>query len=99
MDNIQPKFRAILLCLFASSLREAEHSRSHVKSLAESTIREALNQVGATFKSNFWLDPTRGPDTKYWPVLNLQLKGYQRSDPKPDKQRCLNPVFIRQYMN
>ena len=99
MDQITIGFRAILLSIFASSLRSAEYSRSHVQCLAKGTIREALDQVGATFKANFRDDPTRGRDNKLLPMLNLQLSGYKRADPKKDQQRCLNPGFIRQCLN
>ena len=99
MDRIKPEFRIILLVLFASSLRSAEHSRSHVGCMAKDIVRETLDQVGSTFQANFRRNPTRGTNNKLLPILTLQLHGCKRTDPKKSQQRCLNPAFIRQCLN
>ena len=67
--------------------------------MAKGSIREALDQVGATFKANFREDPTRESKNKLLPILKLQLNRYKQADPKKDQQRCLNPGFICQCLN
>ena len=67
--------------------------------MAQSSVREALDQVNMTFKSNFFRDPTKGKDGQRITILKLQLNNYKSLDPKTKNQRCLNPIFILQCFN
>ena len=53
LDSLECRHRTILICLFASSLREGEFSRENVHGVAKGTVLEAVDEVVSQFRANF----------------------------------------------
>jgi hypothetical protein len=79
---------------FAAALRRRQFSRPDEKSLASSTVREAVAKLGEIFKSNVGYNPTHGVGTHtLHPSLTRQFKGMRNLDPGEKHQKAL-PVCV-----
>ena len=91
----KPCHRTLLLSAFAQAMREASFSSAAYTSLAETTVRTAVNNVAQTFRANNRPDPRTDDDGKLNFILQHQYKGYKNKDKNIKQQKALPLCVIR----
>ena len=91
----KPWHRTLLLSAFAQAMREASFSSAAYTSLAETTVRTAVDNVAQTFRANNRPDPRTDDDGKLNFILQHQYKGYKNKDKNIKQQKALPLCVIR----
>jgi hypothetical protein len=82
-----------MLGAFAAAMREARFSGPSYEVLAETTVRNAVSYVAATFRDNDRGNPTLDEDGELARLLSRQYRAYRNTDP-PVKQQKAIPVCV-----
>ena len=98
LDKTSEEHRSAICVCFAQAIRDGEFIRGSKRDLAQSTFREALDQVAAIFTANRRSYPLKdGKKLDY--ELDLLMKGYRVSDPPEQQELALAPSFLRETFN
>ena len=73
-----PWVRNLLFCVLAEAMREASYTCKHFVTLAEGTIRSAVDYVAHTFQDHNQPDPRLNEEGKLNYILKQQYKGYKK---------------------
>ena len=91
----QPWPRTLLISAFAQAMREASYSPSRYTSLAEGTIRSAVDHVAQAFRANNRPDPRQDDGGRLSYVLQQQYRGYKNQDTNVVQQKALPLSVLR----
>jgi hypothetical protein len=88
--------QAKIIGAFASALREGPYLRGNATSLATSTVKNTINYVVATFRSEGRSNPTRNEDGQLAWILSRHYCAYKNSDPKENQEKAIPACIISQ---
>ena len=92
----KPWCRTLLIVAFAKYMQEDSFSTQYLSSLAEGTVRTAVDHVAQKFRSNKPLDPRNNNRGRISYILQQQYKGYKNQDKNVKKQKPLPLIFLRE---
>jgi hypothetical protein len=93
LDHCRKHQRVRIIGGFAQAMREARFSGPSYETLAETTVRNAVSYVAATFRDNDRPNPTLDEDGELARILSRQYRAYRNTDP-PVKQQKAIPVCV-----
>ena len=98
LDSISAEYQPAIFVCFTQAVRDGEYSRGSKRDLAQTTVREAMDQVAAVFRANRRDHPFKD-GTKLDFEVDLLMKGYRAADPPEEQEVALTPSFLRQTYN
>ena len=87
--------RTLILAAFAQAMREASFSHDSFDTLAEGTIRAAVDNVAQNFRANNRPDPRVDDGGRLHHILQQQYKGYKNMDKHQVQQKALPLIVLR----
>ena len=99
LDTIEAPHKTKLLCCFAQSVRNLEHSSQTIRPLASSSVRTTVDDVAATFRDNQRQDPRLDKGRKPSRLLSRLYAGYTNQDPPTKPQKAMPISILRKLHN
>ena len=96
LDHCQKHQRIRILGAFAQAMREARFSGPSYETLAETTVRNAISYVAATFRDNDRGNPTLDEDGELARLLSRQFRAYRNKDPPVKQQKALPCCVLKE---
>eukprot|EP00956_Cyclotella_meneghiniana_P025476 scaffold53298_cov92-Cyclotella_meneghiniana.AAC.1 len=96
LDNFDRYQRIRIMCAFAQAMREGRFSGPAYETLVESTIRNAVSYVAATFRDNDRRNPTLDEDGELARLLSRQYRAYRNKDPPVKQQKAIPTIVIKE---
>eukprot|EP00956_Cyclotella_meneghiniana_P034348 scaffold103894_cov40-Cyclotella_meneghiniana.AAC.3 len=96
LDNFDRYQRIRIMCAFAQAMREGRFSGPSYETLVESTIRNAVSYVAATFRDNDRRNPTLDEDGELARLLSRQFRAYRNKDPPVKQQKAIPTIVIKE---
>ena len=90
----KPWCRTLLIVAFAKYMQEDSFSTQYLSSLAEGTVRTAVDHVAQKFRSNKPLDPRNNNRGRISYILQQQYKCYNIQDKNAKQQKSLPLIAL-----
>jgi hypothetical protein len=84
----------LLICAFATAVREARFSSNAFKTLAAETVRTTISSVCLTFRELRHPNPSKDKDLQSYFLLQQQYQSYANNDPKQKQQKAIPMCVI-----
>ncbi len=94
LDSFNRSQRNLLICAFATAIREARFSSTAFKTLAAGTVRNTISSVGSTFREHGRPNPSKDKDLQFCFLLQQQYWLYPNKDPKQKQQKAIPMCVI-----
>ena len=88
-----------LFSAFAAALRRNEHGKRKLNKLSGKTIRQTINSICLTFRTNLYCNPLLEGNGQSSLLIKRQIDGYITEDPPTKPQKCLPPLVFKKLYN
>ena len=96
LDDFKWHQKVRIVGAFAQAMREGRFSGPSYETLAETTIRNAVSYVAASFRDNDRRNPTLDEDGELARLLSRQFRAYRNADPPPKQQKAIPACVIKE---
>jgi hypothetical protein len=96
LDHCSRHQRIRVLGGFAQAMREARFSGQSYETLAETTVRNAVSYVAATFRDKDRGNPTLNEDGELARILSRQYRAYRNVDPPVKQQKAIPCCVLKE---
>jgi len=94
LDNFTRCQRNLLICAFATAVREGRFSSDAFETLAAGTVRNTISSVCSTFREHGRPNPSKDEDFQSCFLLQRQYRSYANDDPKQKQQKAIPMCVI-----
>jgi hypothetical protein len=84
----------LLICAFATAIRDGRFSSNAFKTLAARTVRNTISSVCSTFREHGRPNPSKDKDLQSCFLLQRQYRSYANDDPKQKQQKAIPMCVI-----
>jgi hypothetical protein len=81
--------RNLIICAFATAVRNGQFSSNTFETLAAGTVRNTISSVCSTFRENGRPNPSKDEDLQSCFLLQRLYKSYANDDPKQKQQKAI----------
>jgi len=89
LDTFTRCQRNLIICAFATAVREGQFSSDAFETLAAGTVRNTISSVCSTFREQGQPNPSKDEDLQSCFLLQRQFRSYVNDDPKQKQQKAI----------